>query len=257
MMRLPHKPQGLGDDLRVAIALLTRLPVFHPDGPMPAYLVRAFRVFPIVGAGIGAAVGSMHLGLLWLHLPVTTAAALALGASAALTGALHEDGLADVGDGFIGGHDRTTALAIMRDSCHRTSGVMVLIVSFAARLFALAALPATAVLPALVAAYALGRAAIPALSAFLPAARADGLGLRAGAAPPTIALTAGAVALVIVVVVLPIWEALFATALAIAATVGVGALAKRKIGGQTGDVFGAADQAIEVAVLVLCAARLG
>lgn len=257
MTQPPHAPHGLGDDLRVATALLTRIPVSHPDGPMPVYLVQAFKVFPIVGAAIGAAVGFVYLGLLWLHLPAMTAAALALGASAVLTGGLHEDGLADVGDGFVGGHDKATALEIMRDSCHRTSGVVILMVSFAAKLFALAGLPTTAVVPVLVAAHALGRAAIPALSAWLPAARIDGLGLRAGAAPPTIAVMAGAVALAIVVVVLPVREALFAVALAPAAAIGVGVLAKWKIGGQTGDVFGAADQAVEVAVLVMCAACLG
>src|SRR4030081_150115 len=83
-------------DLRVAVAFLTRLPMPHPDGSMPANFVRAQRMFPVVGALIGGAVGLLALGMRALGLPEFAAAALALGAGAILTGALHEDGLADV-----------------------------------------------------------------------------------------------------------------------------------------------------------------
>ena len=67
--------------------------------------VRAHRMFPVVGALIGAAVGLLCLGLRSIGVPDLAAAALALGASAIMTGALHEDGLADVADGFGGGRD--------------------------------------------------------------------------------------------------------------------------------------------------------
>ncbi len=86
-------------------AFLTRLPMPHPQGPMPQNFVRAHRMFPVVGALIGAVVGLICLGLRHLGVPDLAAAALALGASALLTGALHEDGLADVADGFGGGRD--------------------------------------------------------------------------------------------------------------------------------------------------------
>ena len=75
----------------------------HPHGAMPQNFVRAHRMFPVVGALIGAAVGLFCLGLRTIGVPDLAAAALALGASAILTGALHEDGLADVADGFGGG----------------------------------------------------------------------------------------------------------------------------------------------------------
>src|SRR5260370_41023062 len=84
------------DDLRTAVAFLTRLPMPHPDGAMPQNFVRAHRMFPLVGAAIGGAVGLICLLLRALGVPDLAAAALALGASAILTGALHEDGLADV-----------------------------------------------------------------------------------------------------------------------------------------------------------------
>ncbi|RAI42035.1 adenosylcobinamide-GDP ribazoletransferase [Rhodoplanes roseus] len=245
------------DDLRVAVGLLTRIPMAHPDGPAPSYLARAMRVFPLVGAGIGAAVGVAYLGLLLVGVPTLPAAALALGVSALLTGALHEDGLADTGDGFGGGRDKARKLEIMRDSRIGTYGAVVLMVSFAAKLFALAALPRVAVLPVLVAAHALGRAAIPALSFKLPAARTDGLGAKAGTPAQPIVVTAAIIAAVLVLIMLPLREALLAVAVAVVAAAAVGALAMRQIGGQTGDVLGAAEQAVEVAVLVACAARFG
>src|SRR5262245_33385511 len=82
------------DDLRAAVAFLTRVPMPHPDGPRPENFTRAHRAFPLVGAVIGAVVGGVYLGLAALGLPALAAAALALGAGAILTGALHEDGLA-------------------------------------------------------------------------------------------------------------------------------------------------------------------
>ena len=93
------------DDLRIAIAFLTRLPMPHPDGARPESFARAQRLFPLVGAGIGAAVGLFCLLLRSIGVPDLAAAALTLGGAALLTGALHEDGLADVADGFGGGRD--------------------------------------------------------------------------------------------------------------------------------------------------------
>src|SRR5258707_6393279 len=85
------------DDLRLATALLTRVPMPHPDGAMPAGLARAQRAFPLVGAMIGVVVGLADLSLLAIGIPPLAAAALALGVSAALTGALAEAGLANFG----------------------------------------------------------------------------------------------------------------------------------------------------------------
>ena len=128
------------DDFKTATAFLTRLPMPHPQGPMPQNFVRAHRMFPVVGSLIGAAVGLVCLGLRYLGVPDLAASALALGAGAILTGALHEDGLADVADGFGGGRDVEAKLAIMRDSRIGSYGVMALLVGFATKLSALAAI---------------------------------------------------------------------------------------------------------------------
>jgi len=244
------------DDLRIAASLLTRVPMPHPDGAVPAGLTRAQRAFPLVGALIGLAVGVVDIILLKLGVPALAAAALALGASAALTGALHEDGLADVGDGFGGGRDRDAKLAIMRDSRLGTYGTVVLLVGFAARLAALASLPVAIAIPALMVAHALGRAAIPLLAAKMPFARADGLGKNAGRPTPNDAIVAAAIGAILALLLLPIGTALLALIVAALAVVAVAWLAWRQIGGVTGDVFGAAEQAAEIAVLVTIAARL-
>src|SRR3982074_117792 len=244
------------DDLRLATGLLTRLPMPHPDGAMPAGLARAQRAFPLVGAMIGLVGGLVDGSLLVIGIPPLAAAALALGASAMLTGALHEDGLADVADGFGGGRDSAAKLEIMRDSRLGTYGALILMVSFATKLSALAALPDAVVVQGLIAAHALARGVLPAMSMSLPYARKDGLAANAGRPDLATAGIAGASALVIALLSLPWGEALCAALVAAACAIGMALLAQRQIGGQTGDVLGGAEQLGETAILVLLAARL-
>ena len=244
------------DDLRTAVAFLTRLPMPHPQGAMPANFVRAHRMFPLVGAAIGGAVGLLYLGMRIMGLPDLAAAALALGASAILTGALHEDGLADVADGFGGGRDPAAKLEIMRDSRLGTYGALILLVSFVTKLSALAALPDGIVVQSLIAARALARGVLPVMAMSLPYARKDGLAANAGRPDLATAATAGALALIIALLALPWIEALCAALVASASAIAMALLAQRQIGGQTGDVLGGAEQLSETAILVLLAARL-
>jgi adenosylcobinamide-GDP ribazoletransferase len=244
------------DDFKTAVAFLTRLPMPHPDGAMPANFVRAHRMFPVVGALIGAIVGLLCLGLRAIGVPDLAAAALALGGSAVLTGALHEDGLADIADGFGGGRTRESKLEIMRDSRLGTYGAVILLVSFAAKSSALAAIPNGYVVPCLIAAHALGRGVLPVMSLILPYARKDGLARNAAQPDATTAVIAGGLALLITLLVLSWSNALFAALLAGASGLGIAWLALRQIGGQTGDVLGGAEQVTETAILVLLAARL-
>jgi adenosylcobinamide-GDP ribazoletransferase len=244
------------DDLKTAVAFLTRLPMPHPDGAMPQNFIRAHRMFPVVGAAIGGVVGLLCVGLRMIGVPDLAAAALALGASAILTGALHEDGLADVADGFGGGRDADAKLEIMRDSRLGTYGALILLVSFVAKLSALAALPDGLVVPGLIAAHALARGVLPAMSMNLPYARKDGLARTAGRPDAAIAATAGAIAFGIALLSLPWASALSAAIVAGLSGLGMALLARRQIGGQTGDVLGGAEQVGETAILVLLAAQL-
>ncbi|MGZ5871522.1 MAG: adenosylcobinamide-GDP ribazoletransferase [Bradyrhizobium sp.] len=245
------------DDLRTAVAFLTRLPMPHPEGATPEHFVRAHRMFPIVGAAIGAAVGFFCLALRVVGLPDLAAAALALGASALLTGALHEDGLADVADGFGGGRDVAAKLEIMRDSRLGTYGALILMVSLVAKLSALAALPDGVVVQGLIVSHTLARGVLPFMAMSLPYARKDGLAANAGRPDSTTVMTAGALAFVIALLALPWRVALGAALLAAACAIGMGWLTQRQIGGQTGDVLGGTEQLGETAILLLLAARFG
>ena len=192
----------------------------------------------------------------WIGLPPWIAALLALGVTVWLTGALHEDGLADAADGFGGGRDRERKLAIMRDSRIGSYGVLALILSLGLRAAALAALaePA-AVMAALIAVHAAARAPLPLAMAAAPLARGSGLAAatgRPGLLPALIALALG-----LAVAMLALGPAAGAASWLVAsvAAVIVLALARAQIGGYTGDVLGAIEQAGEIAAL-LCLVAL-
>ncbi len=240
------------DDVLAAAGFLTRVPVPYRNAPPD--LARAYRAFPLVGAAIGAAVGALDLVLLRIGLPAIAAAALALGAGALLTGALHEDGLADVADGFGGGSDKAVKLEVMRDSRLGTYGVLTLLTAFVAKAAALSALARTDVILAMIVTHALARAPLAVLAATMPYAR-EGLAASAGRPDSRVALIACVVAAVIALLALPAGSAMMAAIVAAAAAACVAALAQRQIGGQTGDVLGAAEQVCEVAILVMLAAR--
>jgi len=243
------------DDFRLAVGMLTRIPVPHPDGPAPPYLARAHRVFPVVGAAIGAIVGVVYMALLLIGAPALAAAALALGAGMLVTGAFHEDGIADVTDGFGGGRDKAAKLEILRDSRIGTYGTLGLLVSFTVKLASLTTLSKWPALAALIVAHALSRALLPAVTRALPYARADGLGASAGKCDgPTVAIAA-VIGLIIALFCLPIVNVLLSAVVAVVAVVAIAVLARRQIGGYTGDVLGAAQQCAETAILLLLAIR--
>jgi adenosylcobinamide-GDP ribazoletransferase len=214
---------------------------------------RAIPWFPVVGLGIGALVAGVYVGLAAI-LPSLLAAAVATGAGAMLTGALHEDGLADVADAFAGGATRAGRLAIMEDPRLGTYGVVALVVSLLIRVGSCAALDAWSAVTLIPAAHALSRVGVIVLMRRLPPVHPGGLGARYAAALTTSNAAAGiGIGVVAASALLGAW-ALAAIALCALATYYVGALARRKIGGMTGDVLGAAQQVSELAILLLGAA---
>lgn len=250
-----HLTNWIGD-FGLATTLLTQMPLPYPASATPSDLARAQRTFPLVGAMIGLIIGLIDRSLLAIGVPPLAAAALTLGAGAVLTGALHEDGLADVGDGFGGGRDRAAKLEIMRDSRIGTYGVLALLVVFSARLSALSSLTVNFVIPSLVVAHMLGRAVIPVLAANMPFARDDGLGRSAGRPDVPNVIIALVLAVVIALFCLPAKDAMLAMIASLVAASAMAMLAWRQIGGVTGDVFGATEQVVEAAVLITLAARL-
>lgn len=250
-------PETVFADIVACIGFYTRLPVAQAGGDGRTFAQTQWAA-PVAGALVGLWVGVVAWLALALGLPAPLAAAFALGAGIAATGALHEDGLADTVDGFGGGKDRDGKLAIMRDSRIGSYGVLALGLSLIARWAALAALAAVspmAALAAAVAAHAASRAALPALMSGLPSARPDGLSAGIGRIDDATARIAAALGFVFL---LPggIGFALVAAVLVAGLAFLVARLALAQVGGQTGDVLGAAQQAGEIAVLAAAAAIL-
>ena len=248
--------------IRGVIAGFTAATAFFTQIPVKAAACHGGRLadaawaFPLVGAGIGGLAGLAFLLVQLLGLGDWPAAVLAVLASIVLTGALHEDGLADTADGLIGGHDRNQRLAIMRDSRHGTFGVVALVLSALLRAAALVGIgdPIHAGL-ALIAAHAASRAALPVAMFVLAPARADGLGAAAGRPSALLAIGALAIGLLTTLAALGPMRGATAFGLAGAAIFAMGVLAHRRIGGYTGDVLGAFQQVGEIVILLTAAAK--
>lgn len=236
--------RALGD-LRAALALLSRLPL-----PPPAHFTvpPAVWAWPVAGLVLGGLATAAAVGALALGLPAGLAAVVWLAAGALLTGAMHEDGLADSCDGLWGGWDRARRLEIMKDSHIGTYGVMGLLLVGLARWSAVAALLQAGAWPVLLAVAVLSRAPMAALLAALPNARGAGLSQSVGQPSQDAAALAVALALGLALL-LAGWGAGVAALAVAGSTLALGWLARRKIGGQTGDILGASQQLAEVAAL--------
>lgn len=235
-------------DLSTAFGLLTRLPVAGRTHRGAA----AVWAYPLVGVAVGLLAGIAGLIAQGFGLPAALAALVALSVQIILTGAMHEDGLADTVDGLWGAWTRSERLAIMKDSHIGTYGTLALMLSLSARwaaLWLLFEVSGAGALAALVAAGALSRAVVPALMRALPNARATGLSKGVGR-PQWQAVGWGAVVAVVVAILLLGWSGIGAAFCALLAVVAVGWIAQTKIGGQTGDILGAAQQIVEITVLL-------
>ena len=241
-------------DFGACLGFFSRFPM--PASPTAPDFRRAWRAAPLAGFIIGAFAGAVLSVLLWIGFGANLAAALALAALVAVTGALHEDGLSDVADGFGGGRDRDRRLEIMRDSRLGTYGAAAVVLSLLIRWAAIAALarePGSGPLLALAAAGGVSRGLAIALPRMIPPARTDGVAARTGAISGRHLVEA--IVLVVLVAVLaagPVFgiaTALSALVAAVIALYAVSGLARRRIGGYTGDVIGAAQQACEIAFL--------
>jgi adenosylcobinamide-GDP ribazoletransferase len=236
----PESPTRAADAVRGAVAFLTRVPV----GRRPLTeddVARGAALFPLVGAAVGAAVGGTAV-LLDPTLPPLLAAALAVAAELVLTGALHVDGLADTADA-LGAATRERALEIMRDSRIGAFGACAVAVDLLVRTAAVAALlERGGALVSLTAAGALGRAAILPLAALLPYARPTG-GLSERIGVPAAVL--GGAAAVGLALALAGWTGAAMIGAAALMTALLGIAYRRRFGGITGDLLGAA---VEVTV---------
>lgn len=239
----------------VAVTFLTRLPMPGRLDHYEGRLARAARYFPLAGVLVGGLAGLVFFISSAVFSP-SLAAGLAIAAGLIMTGALHEDGLADTSDGIGGGKDPEQALEIMRDSRIGTYGAIALIVSIGLRWIALATLSPVDGLIALVVAHAVSRAVLPCILTSTNYVRSQGLALSvAGGVRPDEAVVAALLALAIAMTSGPA-----AGLITIAATVLVAGFATawilRRIGGYTGDTLGAIQQVGEIAALITLSALL-
>lgn len=261
--RLAAAGAALGASLR----FLTRLPVptLGPDDDSSRLpdLSRVAWAFPLAGTVVGLTGGATLWFCTWIGLPALPAAAVAIATGVAATGALHEDGLADTADGLAAGGSAERRLSVMRDSRIGAAGATALTLSIVLRVAALSAIaevsPGLAA-TVLVAAEAAARAAALAPMTLLPPARRDGIGATAGRPPPGGLIVASGLAAGIVCICLMSFGFVAAPFVAMlaaaAATTVVTHTAERALGGSTGDVAGAAEQAASIAFLLAAAAAV-
>lgn len=250
------------EHFRNATRFMTILPVRSAAGEIaPDWLTRCLKYSPLVGIGIGIVSGLVLLIAteLWNE---TIAAMLAVAISIALTGALHEDGFADAFDGFGGGFTVEKRLAIMKDSRIGTYGALALGLNVALRIAALAALTPWQGVAALIAAHAAARAA-PAWVMTRLSYTGDVSAMKVAYAesrPRTDELQLGLIFVLLAILPLTL---ISAPAVAFGALLGASLAtllalwARRLIGGYTGDVLGAIEQAFEIGFLLGVAALLG
>lgn len=247
------------DDLKLCLVFMTRIPLRLKDTGRS--LAQAAALMPLVGVVVGLVSSILLFIALGLGLPPLVAAAAAVLASILLSGALHEDGLADVADGFGGGLGKARKLEIMRDSRIGSYGVIAIGLSLILRVALIAeiaeqALSSWEIAAALIAAHTLGRGLLPSVMAALPLARGDGLAARADRPGGRTAGLALLLSLVIAVLCLGPAAGILAAVTSGFAVVIMAWLARRQIGGYTGDVLGAAEQFGEIAALAAITAVL-
>jgi adenosylcobinamide-GDP ribazoletransferase len=256
-MNLFSTLRGFGPDFLAAVQFLTRIPV-----PTPSYsadsLARSVKFFPVVGLLVGASAALVHL-LLVPHFKRIVVAFIVLTFLVLMTGLIHEDGLADAADGFGGGWNREKTLLIMRDSRIGSYGAAALMLGLLSRILLLSSLPLALVPQYLIATRVLGQWTTLPLSFYLSPARAksedgkDGQGARIARITSLGSLIAGTIFSFAVVIALLRTRAAFAIGVAIVVTLVSGLYFQKRIGGVTGDCFGAANQIAEIAVY-LCGA---
>lgn len=229
-----------------AIQFLTRVPLRLRSAPD---LSRSVPWFPVVGSMIGAVVGGVGVAMLEL-VPPLVAAAIAVLFGVALTGAFHEDGLADTADA-LGGWSPEQRREILKDSRHGSYGVVAMCGTIVLRITCVAALGPAVAFASLVAAHTIGRGAAVGVMGFAPPVPEEGLGADfSRALSPQRAVMGVVAALAIGALSVGWWVVPFAGAAACGA-IAASVLARRAFGGVSGDILGAVEQVAECLVLVV------
>lgn len=265
--RAEHKerPLAVGNfmtDMMRSLSFLSRIPVndiFFEDDQRP--LGQMVRAFPVAGVLIALPPACLAAVFVWLEADPLLLAAIVLAAATMMTGALHEDGLADTADGLGGGSTRERALDIMKDSRIGTYGAIALVLSFLIRTTAIASLardlPPSGIAACLVATACFSRGLMVWHWQALPAARDGGVAAMAG--QPGERDRKGAIVCglaIAILLCLPFFSPLLLVTV-FAALFGVTHLFNRfclrRIEGHSGDTIGATQQITEIVMLAALA----
>ncbi|WP_250533293.1 adenosylcobinamide-GDP ribazoletransferase [Caballeronia sp. AZ10_KS36] len=241
------------DELRyffTALGYFTRVPVPRWVGFERDYLNAAARYFPLVGAMVGGVAALVYLAALRVF-PAGIAVLLSMAATLLLTGAFHEDGLADCADAFGGGYTRDDVLRIMHDSRIGAFGAIALVIALLLKWQSLAALPPIRAVVLMIAAHAASRAFAISYLVTLDYVRAEG---KAKPVAQRMSATSFAIAMLFGLPWLFCFGWKFAcVAIAVLALLRVvaGRYFVRRIGGYTGDCLGCAQQILEIAIYLV------
>jgi adenosylcobinamide-GDP ribazoletransferase len=254
-MRIDEHLARIVADIALALSLSTIFPVGPARAVDHGDMAQASWALPVAGLIVGLAGTIVYAIARKVGVPTDPAALLALATTILVTGAIHEDGLADTADGLGGGNSREQKLEIMRDSRIGSYGACALIVSILVRWSVLATIAEPApVAVALLVSHAAARAPLPTLMWLIPPARSDGLSAGAGQAPQTSALVAAGLGFLCFACGFGIAKAMLGLFLLSLVGLGWAWLATRQVGGQTGDILGALEQLGEITVLLIAAA---
>lgn len=251
--------RGWLGDLRDSLMFLTRLPMPAQLDSQHRQLSQAVRGFPIAGGLIGGIGGLALLAAQGAGLPAVVAATIAILTIVLVTGGLHEDGLADVADGFGAGGGRERKLGIMRDSQIGVYGVLALIFVVLIKIACLATLVGTAqsvwhAPMLLIATGAVSRSFIVKAMQSMPLARSDGRSVEAGSPSGSVVKQALLAGLAIGSIMMWLACGLWMTGASLLAGAAAYYIVKRRalhhIGGQTGDVLGTIQQLSEATMLL-------
>jgi len=259
----PNRHQGLRGDIAAAFMLLSRIPAFWHEFPADTKpdLIAAQWAFPLVGLVVGAVSGFILLAGQALTLPPLLSASLAIGSAILLTGGMHEDGLADMADGFGGGHDSESKARIMHDSHIGSYGVLALCLTTIARAGILAGLlgyvSGWQIVMCMAIAGAGSRFQVLALLRLFPLSPYARLATLTGKPDSVRGLIGMAIWLFPMLLFLPPIGVTAALVVTTAISLWVGRLACSQIGGLNGDVMGGAIVFGEISILACIFAAFG
>lgn len=248
-MSIATRARHFIEDIAVAFQFMTRIPLpaihFDPNG-----LARATKFFPLVGLVVGGSAAWLHQ-LLLAHLPRPVAAILVLTYLVLITGCFHEDGLADTADAFGGGWNKEQILIILKDSRVGSYGATALVLSLVARCILLIQLPPGRFAAYVICAHVLCRWSSLVLSYAMPTASTpDSQGARVAKLTSLSSLIFGSVFSIAIAAFALGWRAIAPLLITLVISAASGWFYSRKIGGVTGDCFGATNQLTEIAVYI-------